>query len=201
MGTDAGIETPSFMGPFKDVPPVIRRAADPAAVAGAPPGALPFQIQVQQQTQWCWAAVAASVTDYFNAANGGAVKAQCELASDYAKPSDCCADPAAEGCNEPSALETVLGDIGHLEEDVEGRMEFADIVTEIATRKSPVCCKIAWTEDLDGHYVVIMGCHDDASQDVIVLDPAEASPHCGAYPFEQFKTLAGGHWTNTMRTK
>jgi len=200
------MQTPAFMGPFKAVPPVVRRAADPGAVAGVPPGALPFQIQVQQQTSWCWAAVAASVTDYFHNINNTPVKSQCEIASDYASPSNCCSNPSAEGCDCAGVLDTVLDDNKHRQSS-EGTIEFADIVAEIGTRKCPVCCKITWpivpggAEDPGGHYVVIMGCHADASQDVIVLDPLKESPHCGAFTFDGFKALGGGTWTDTIRTK
>ena len=164
------------------------------------PGALPFQIQDQQQTSWCWAAVAASVTDYFHMVNGAEVKAQCELASKYAKPSDCCADPSADGCDCPGVLETVLDDMVHCQ-GASGAVGFDDIVTEIGTRKCPVCCKIAWPDDANGHYVVIMGCHDDGSKDVIVLDPIKDSPYNGAYTLDTFDGLAGGSWSTTIKTK
>jgi len=185
-------QTAAFLGPFDTIQ---RRAANPSLVAGAAPGALDFTIQVQQQSNWCWAAVAASVLDYCAVEDGTPAMTQTAIAGQFLNaPTD----------NTPYPLSTALQFLHHQQGIVGTQMAFVDIVTEIGTRKRPVCCKIDWYDGSDGHYVVIMGCHNDSEQDVIILDPADAKfiPLHGAYTYKEFQQAYGsGHWGDTYQTK
>lgn len=200
--------TASFLGPLKDVPlpPVMRHGASVASAAGAPPGAIDFTIQVQQQTRWCWAAVTASVADYFAARGGPPAPAQCELATQLLH-FPCCVVPLPPPPppywrgNMPYLLSAALGAAGHLANAVSKAVDFPAIKQEIVNSK-PVCCRIYWDDDPNGHYVVIMGCHDDGhEQDVVVLDPSDTAPHEGSFPFDEFKSFGGGSWDNTCFTQ
>jgi hypothetical protein len=189
---EAAMPTASFLQPLQDVAPaqVVRRTISAADAGGAPPGALDFAIQDQEKDNWCWAAVAASVTDYYAARNGTAVLSQEDVA----------AAVGATGKDEPFLLSTVLRTIGHLDgKQISGGLLFPDIVTEIKNCK-PICCAICWPRDSIGHYVVIMGCHDD-EQEIIVLDPSGTGPQNGAFPLASFKNFfSGGDWLNTCKT-
>lgn len=194
--------TAKFLGPFKPVPKLSKMAAKKlmAAVASAS-NPLPFNMQEQLQTQWCWAATAASIASFYE---DDPMLLQCEVAS-RCLSMDCCVDPLPrppppdwEG-NRLYTLSRALTILGHLSEPiVKQPLSFEEIVNEIDAQR-PVCCHIQF-EDNPGHFNAIVG-YDASTQDVIVRDP---SPRYGdgVYPYESFKlNYHGGQWDQSYRTR
>lgn len=179
--------TASFLGPFVKLQKQVASTSTSAANFSPGPGKLPFTIQSQgTKANWCWAAVAASITEYYASIDHTPVSTQEELASHY-----------VEGDDSPADLATVLDDLGHRDgSPAGGAMLFPDILSNIRASR-PICCKIVY--DSGDHYVVIAGCYDDDSQDVAVCDPAGL--HTGTFPYRQFNENLQGEWSDSYCTK
>ena len=188
---------PSFLGPFVDVPaaPAAQLAANrPPGGAGAP-HILTFTMQDQQQTEWCWAATAASVSAYYNVAK---VWTQCEVAS-QCLGMDCCIIPLPPppppywAGNRMYTLDFALNVIQHLASGPTGDvLTFSSITDEIKGGR-PVCCHISW-----GHFNVIVGYYDDSNQDIVVRDPLHGEQ---TLPYAMFvSSYYGGAWDDSYLT-
>ena len=186
---------PAFLGPFVDL------SASPAAAAPAGPPAdgviLPFTMQVQQQTEWCWAATAASVSAFYNVAP---VLSQCQIASECLGGMECCITPLPpppppywEG-NCSYALDAALNVVKHLAAGPTGDiLPFASIMNEINGRR-PICCHIS-----TGHFNAIVGYHNDSNQDLVVRDPLYGEH---IVPYRVFVSGNNGSvWDDTYLTK
>ena len=193
---------PDFLG----TPTDLKTGAGPAPqAAGGAASNNPLQIavQTQLQTEWCWAAVTASISAFYSDAPA---KKQCELATTLLY-TDCCIEPLppppppAWSGNAPYALDGALQLVNHLKGDlISDVIPFAQIVTEIDAG-NPVCCHINWTTgNLGGHFNVIVG-YDGTTRDVIVRDPY--SPYGqSTLPYETFKSnYHGGTWDQTYLTR
>ncbi|MFF5710566.1 MULTISPECIES: papain-like cysteine protease family protein [Streptomyces] len=112
-----------------------------------------FFMHPQEQTNWCWAATAMSVSHFYDAASPWI---QCILADDEFGSTDCCADGSTPACNRPWYLFSALKRVGHngqVEEGVASALEF-----EIAARR-PVVTKIVWSGG-GSHFPLISGYAD-----------------------------------------
>jgi Papain-like cysteine protease AvrRpt2 len=167
---------------------------------------LNFRIQMQEQSEWCWAAVAASVERYFNPAS---TLQQCDVANRvfpkefptvHLPPSDCgccckcCCDP--ESCNRPAELEIALQQVHKWRNTLKRPLTFEEIQREI-DRGRPVGVGITWASG-GGHFVVLRGYRllRSGSWQVYVADPLNAS---GLLDLDEF-TMAyygDGAWTET----
>lgn len=161
---------PPFLGPFTAVAPPVGYALAP--IGGGPSRRLTFTMQVQLQTEWCWAATSASVNDYYAPAG---TKSQCQIASGVLG-SSCCITPVSSACNQPYYLDIALTWVGHLAQPYIGAaIAFASpaagtpsVEDEIDLGR-PVACHISWSGG-GGHFNAIHG-YDTNTQDVDVADP------------------------------
>jgi hypothetical protein len=195
---------PSFLGVTK--PLKVSPAAKTLAIAAAPaatPNPLAFNMQLQQQTEWCWAATAASVAAYYK---DPAAMTQCQIAT-ACLSMNCCINPLPDpppptwAGNRTFTLNVALGVVNHFTEPVLQRaIDFPAIVAEIDAGR-PVCCHISWDpgSPLLGHFNVIAG-YDAARNDVVVRDPSGTLSD-GVFPYESFKSnYHGGRWDQTYLT-
>lgn len=192
---------PAFLGPFTPVPaPPALPAHAFAAIGGGAAQRLTFTMQVQQQSQWCWAATSASIDDYYGPAG---TKSQCAIATGVLGGS-CCTAPGSPACNQPYYLDVALSWVGHLAQPcigtaidlVAGGPGPASLETEINGGR-PVGCHISWSGG-GGHFNVIYG-YDTGTQDVDVADPYY-STH--TLPYAAFKTgyQGAGTWDASYLT-
>lgn len=185
----------SFLGPFEDVGQGMAAGAFPAA-AGASSNPLPFAMQTQQATNWCWAATAASVLAYYD---GVGAPNQCSLASQYVAVPYCPPPPISDTGwlgNQIFSLADVLQHEGHLAAGITpGALDFADIIQDIDNCR-PVCIHVATAPD--GHFLAIIGYEDNGQDEVYVCDP-EKKLH-GWYPHDTLSSAAGGSWDESYRT-
>jgi hypothetical protein len=193
----------SFLGPFKAVPKPSKKAAIKAfgTDLNTPPNPLPVHMQDQLQTEWCWAATAASISAFYG---DNPMVRQCEVAS-RCLSMQCCVDPLPgppppdwDG-NRVYTLSMALALLEHLSEPIVTRaLTFDEIVAEIDAGR-PVCCHIEF-DDYPGHFNVIVG-YDADTHDVIVRDPSTRYGD-GTYPYEAFKSdYYGGTWDQSYRTR
>lgn len=153
---------------------------------------LPVTIPLQLQRNWCWAAVATGVANFFNIASGWS---QCRVASKALTPNDCCAHPGSQGCNVPYFLNLALTVVGHYVA-YSGVEPMATIQLEIDAGR-PVGARIGWAGG-GGHFMVIAG-YDLVNDSFLILDPIYGS---NIVPRVTFETAyqGSGSWSNTFYT-
>jgi hypothetical protein len=159
---------PQFLAPLTSLP-----APGPATAAlrAAPPGTgslLGFDVEQQQQSNWCWAAVSVSVAQYYRRQTPWT---QCTVAGAELNRSDCCGGGAGTGCNVVWYLDRALTRVQSLRIRNAGSTPFADVQAEIAADR-PLGCRIGWSTG-GGHFVTIGGwmLAPDGTQYVDVFDP------------------------------
>ncbi|MFE7649257.1 papain-like cysteine protease family protein [Streptomyces phaeoluteigriseus] len=168
---------------------------------------LQFTLQGQQQSNWCWAATAASTADYYQPVP---VHPQCFLVEDMFGDSDCCSDGSTEACNKPAYMNHALEQVGHYAHADSGSAAFAAVAGEIDAER-PVIANIDW---LGGgtHFPVITGYLETPStgdplgfpvplQYLKIQDPAVMGHHWLIY--DVFRTIYNGigTWTYTFYTR
>jgi hypothetical protein len=168
---------------------------------------LGLTMQHQEQTNWCWAAVATSISVLLDHPSPWT---QCTLANAQLNRGDCCtngSDPAT--CNQVAHLETSLTLIQHRNPDPNNpfnRMATPDeIRTEIDARR-PIGVRIGWDNSLDqGHFIVVTGYDETAPQFALWISDPEVKPS-GSPPIKfnyaalQQGYKSSGKWTHTYFT-
>lgn len=126
-----------------------------AALGGAAPILLPFQVQRQgKRTQWCWAAVTATISGYPNPPHNQPIT-MCQLASnELGLP--CCNVPVAGGCDVQNTLDGSLRRIGRLRQPIiHGYLRVGAVAAELSSNL-PLPIRVEWKGG-GGHFVVIYG--------------------------------------------
>jgi hypothetical protein len=128
-------------------------------ITGASTDAVSLAMQQQQKSEWCWAAVSASVDRFFRP---GSTHTQCDIAGSVLELPCCNPTPAQAGpCNVPHDLHTVLGRLHLLAGDpVLKPLTFPEIQKEIDAAR-PICVLIKWLDKngqpTRGHFIAISG--------------------------------------------
>jgi len=164
-----------------------------------------FAMETQDQSNWCWAAVASSVERYYAPQSKWC---QCRFASAMAKKTklrvaDCgtCkkAKRLPKTCNQPWYLHRALKLVGRLAGKPKHKpISFSQIRKQIKKRR-PVCLMIRWGAGPDAHFVVISGCQETSSgkQYVDIEDPFAGS---STWLYDEFRSnyqYAKGSWVAT----
>jgi hypothetical protein len=155
-----------------------------------------FEMQPQEEGNWCWAAVTVSVDRYFAATSLNV--AQCELAGQVFGAGVCGHE---ENFNEPRTLQKGLRIVGNLNEPpIGGPVDFDTLRKEI-TADRPVCARIAW-DGGGAHFVAIDGCtqFNSGEQQLHVQDP-KYGPSFVSYGEMVSGYRYEGEWTDTFLLK
>ncbi len=176
-------------------------AAPGPAVGGAAVSlskALAFLGQSQEQSNWCWAAVATGVSHFY----GRSHWSQCGVANATLGRFDCCGTGAADQqkCNRPYYLEGALQTTGHLFDTEARPLTFVEVEAEIDNGR-PVGCRVGW-RDGTGHFLVLVGYYTGPSGQVYIeIDDPIFSTSRSA--FDEFASLyqGGGDWTHSYLTE
>ncbi len=101
--------------PTKKAPSFLKVTSTPLSLppSGAAPSGtpapvdreLPFTMQYQQQSNWCWAAVSVSVALFYSSSSKWT---QCTLVNDALGQKTCCATGGSAACNQPWYLDRAL---------------------------------------------------------------------------------------------
>jgi hypothetical protein len=153
---------------------------------------MPFPMQRQSQTLWCWAAVTASIDSFFSPR---AARTQCDIASLVLAAAGCCRNPAP--CNRAARLEDALGRIRRLNRAVGAPVGFSTIESEIRAVR-PVCARVLWSGG-SAHFVVISGASvsNRGTQLLRVEDPWYAPSNPIRYDDFRARYLGSGRWVAT----
>jgi hypothetical protein len=159
-------------------------------------------LQMQQQSEWCWAAVATSATLFFDAKS---LLTQCSLAGTVLKqaPGFCCSDTNAAGpqCNQYYYLSEVLTSTDTLTSFEQATLPLQTIRAQISNAV-PIAARISWGGN-EGHFVMVTGVGpDDPRGDnftfVEIEDPSQSYYGSHLVPYATLvKGYRGvGTWTH-----
>jgi len=182
---------------------VLRSSAIPLGLPSSSPGALggtapvwktlPFAMQPQQQTEWCWAAVSVSVSFYYSSAS---TWTQCSLANDELGQTTCCLNGSTVACNQPWYLDRALTRTSHLKAFAPGSILVAKVKAEIDADR-PLGVRIGWSNG-GGHFVVIDGYSNSDLLDI--QDPFWGSSTID-YTLFLSSYQGSGSWTHSYWTQ
>jgi hypothetical protein len=162
---------------------------------------LPFSMQPQAQPNWCWAAVAASVAAFFDAATH---QTQCLIANAQLRRQDCCGSGASGPCNVYGFLASALNRVRHLKVWHPSVCAPLNEVRSEIDAKRPLCARVAWDSG-GAHFVTIVGYLPDSdavagSEMIAVEDPLWGSSDV---PYDVLRVgyRYDGRWTDSYFTK
>lgn len=156
---------------------------------------LAFSMQLQLQSQWCWAACSASVSSFYSSAS---VWTQCTVVNAQLGQSTCCQDGSTAQCNQPWYLNLALTQTGNLASWSGGTATMAQIMPEILHGR-PVGARIGWSGG-GGHFVVIAGYLCDSVPYLDIQDPIYGSSDVALATFTT-SYQGTGSWTHTYYTE
>lgn len=155
-----------------------------------------FVMQHQQQTNWCWAAVAASVSAFFNPST---TWTQCAIVNAELGRNDCCTNGSSANCNKAWYLDKALTRTGNFVSMSAGAGTMNDVAQEIDNNR-PLCARIGWSGPNDGgHFVAIDGYNRNLDM-VAVDDPWSGASDVDLTVF-QTAYHGSGSWTHSYRVK
>jgi hypothetical protein len=128
---------------------------------------LPLQMQVQQMSNWDWAAVSSSVNDYYFGGNDRD-NTQDKLVG-KAFGGLCATNPRAQQCDRPNTIRAGLILTGRYNANIEGALPLTTIQSEIDAGH-PIVAAIGSTRGGWSHVLVIIGY--DQSANIIIKSPA-----------------------------
>jgi hypothetical protein len=170
-------------------------AAAPPAFAPAEAGhTLEFTVERQCQSEWCWAAVSASVARFYQPASPWT---QCTVVNTELGQKTCCTEGTTPTCNQPHVLESALALVKHLDRDFAGPLAFADIAGEIDAGR-PIALCIDWTGG-GGHFVTVAG-YDPKGEMIEIEDPLFGTSDVPLASFPA-RYQGGGSWSWTYLTR
>ncbi len=129
------------------------------------PVRLAVSVPLQEQGQWCWAAITAGVAAWYDAASSWT---QCRVVG-ATLGTECCATPECLDCDQQWYLHEALAVVKHGAGYGDGALPAPALEKELR-RRNPVGARIDWN-DGTGHFVLITGI-DPVSHEVTVEDPA-----------------------------
>lgn len=182
-------------------------SAAPVPGTAAPLGlkwrVLDFEMQVQEQTNWCWAAVAVSVAHFYGPAS---TATQCGLADAQLRRQDCCGAGAGDPlrCDVYGMLGSSLYRVGHLGRwTVEQTVSQAGLAGEIDGCR-PLCARVAW-DGGGAHFVAVVGYLSGSASLAGSALVAVDDPRWGQsdVPYEALLKhyMGSGTWTDSFFTK
>jgi hypothetical protein len=162
-------------------------------------------VEAQQQTQWCWAAVANSVSHFYDAAS---TWTQCTIVNAELGQTTCCTNGSSSSCNKPWYLDKALTRVGCFLSIASGTLSFATIKTLINSGRPP-CARQGWSGG-GGHFMAIV-CSFEGLLGLIVGGGSTAKrlrisdPWYGDSVIDYDVFVSGyqgsGTWTHSYRTQ
>jgi hypothetical protein len=173
---------------------------EPLPSAGAERVMIDFEMQDQCHSNWCWAAVAASVAAYY-----GHPIAQCQVANLELQRDDCCDFE----CGAPdvdvdvtSVFASPLNRVGCFRRLSRFKQATPAEVREELAAGRPICARTIWPGG-GAHFLTIVGCWFDSGDTPMVAadDPFWGRSEYSYDRFTKHYQLLGGRWNDTYYTK
>lgn len=158
---------------------------------------LAFNMELQPQSNWCWAATSKSVSHFYWFLSPWT---QCKVVNAELGRSDCCNSTVPSPCNVPWYLDKALTRTNNFV-SITGAATFAQVRAEIDAGR-PVGARIGWSGG-GGHFMVIYGYSYVAvtgATYVDIDDPIYGKSHMTVSDFSS-SYQGSGSWTHTYFTK
>jgi hypothetical protein len=156
---------------------------------------LPFNMQAQTQSNWCWAATATSVSRRYSILSPWT---QCKVASEELGLT-CCTTPVPGACNVPWYLDKALTRTNNFVSMQGGTVAWSTVKSELQ-KGLVVGARIGWSGG-GGHFMVLHGVSSIGVTHYLHID----DPIYGksVLTYQQFATnyQGSGSWTHTYFTK
>lgn len=169
-------------------------SVEPASFSGGAIS-LHFEMEDQQDDNWCWAAVAVSIGKYFEPAT---LWTQCKLVNFILSRSDCCGDPIPCQCDKARALSPAIKAVGNLHNHQSGYLKIEDARLELEDG-NPV--GMALKLSFSTHFVVLHGIQWGSQELMFIKDPdmTVIPLQYGQFPGGPYGATA--KWIHTYRTE
>lgn len=161
---------------------------------------LPFKNISQEQGNWCWAAVASSVAEFYNPKT---IVPQCSIANAECQRSDCCTIAGVSACDVYQFLGSSLMFVRHLDRWIPtGPVQLDEVRQEIDGSR-PLCMRTEYF--LGGaHFLTIVGYLPDDRPAVcsgyLIVEDSLFGRAIVRYA-KLVKGHLGGRWTDTYFTR
>jgi hypothetical protein len=159
----------------------------------------PFPIQAQQMSNWCWAALTASLCDYYT--TPGPYNQQQVVALVINLPI-CGAGPLNPFCNQTCDIATALSTVGHLNGNaIDGTIQ-PGAMQQALQQYGPVACEMS-IPNIGGHAVAVVNAYPGPSNKlyVDVADPSDGTIQTMSFDnFSSDYRATGGSWARTYLT-
>ncbi len=191
------MKVPEFLGPLIRVPASNRTKSDRFEEFSVPAAGVEIPIVVQSQLlgNWCWAAVTASIREWYEEENA---KAQCAVASEFLARN--CCPPGIDDVSNPNnrrySIATALG--LNMARPALDRPLRPEEIPEVVASNRPACCVIRWSNG-QLHFVLLTG-YIEGIGDVIVRDPL-LGLFVGSYRRFTESYRDKGQWLATVATR
>lgn len=176
-----------------------------------------FNLQIQQQDKWCWAAVTASFLNHLNPAGRWN---QCQVvkkvlgkeasadapATTRKLPVDCCQDGGNADCNRTYKLSQALQEMGLLDSFETRPLTLTELRRRIS-EGVPLAIRIGWRDENGklsnrGHFITItaVGPEDPRGEEFTWIRVADPTDKVASYiPYETLKNnyKGEGKWTHS----
>lgn len=173
-------------------------ATGAGSTAGVTSKILPQFMESQQQSSWCWSAVATSVGLFFKTGSW----TQCSTVNGCLSRSDCCTAPLPNPCNVYGYLDQSLTYTRSFDPPlIYGTVTEAELETRIGSG-DPVCARVAWNGG-GAHFVAITGySYPDADPSSVTIYLQDSFYGSSSMAFADFAEgyHSGGTWTHTYLT-
>jgi Papain-like cysteine protease AvrRpt2 len=157
---------------------------------------LPFNMQAQTQSNWCWAATSTSVSHFYWFFSHWT---QCRVANGELGHTDCCNSPVPSACNVSWYLDRALTRTLNLDHMLGDAISFSDIKAQIDSGHV-IGVRIGWSNG-GGHFLCIRGYSEvGALRFVDVDDPIYGKSSLSLSTFST-NYQGSGTWTHTYFTK
>jgi hypothetical protein len=159
------------------------------------PVQLKIDVQMQERSAWCWAAVGAAIAEAY----GDPVVEQCGVAKNVVGH-DCCPSGLQNGCNTAKDLPPALG-THFVDSSPDAPRKEPDFIKRQIDHGFPIAVRIEWTDTRCGHFVLISGYLEwSGNLDLSIDDPSTGTR--AIWRYEHFRRAYHNHgdWNLTFTT-
>ncbi len=156
---------------------------------------LPFTMELQVNSNWCWAATSKSVSYFYCTSSPWT---QCKIASDELGLS-CCNSPLPGGCNVPWYLDRALTRTNNFVQIQSGTIDWQEIKDQL-DRGLVIGARVGWNGG-GGHFMVIYGVSRIAFREYVHIDDPIYGKNTMTYTEFATNYQGAGTWTHTYFTK
>jgi hypothetical protein len=187
--------------PLAVAPPPPPGPAPPAPPPPPPPPPFPnplnFVMSHQQEQNWCWAAVALTITRYYNTTSIWI--SQCQIASSGLGFICCQVGQNCKDCDVPWRLDSALNVTNNFNTWAPGQASISQIAVEIDGGK-PLGVRIGWP-DGTGHFCCITGYWEVGGETWLHIEDPCYKHTCLSYSHFRSHYHCDGTWTDSYWTK